>query len=131
MGTCYFVRLKPESPSIDGAMDGRALALNDGSLSTRCEVLGVPSVSSFLSPDPTMMRDIMDSAGMRDVPVPPEPWFAPEAGLETLRKLIPLVESEREWFSHPEALIADLRRMQEILIQAEAAGAEWNLDVDF
>ena len=131
MGSGVFVKLKPATPSIDLALDGRALALNDGSLTTRCEELKVVPIMAFLSPDADTMRSVMDSAGMHDTPVPPEPWFAPEAGLKTLEKLIPHVEAEREWFSSPDALLEDLRRIQEILLQAAEVGAEWNLDVDF
>ena len=130
MGTGFFVRLNPETTSIDLNMDGRALALNDGALTARCEELKVRPILNFLSPDAETLRGVLDSAGMYDVPIPPEAWFSPAEGLQTLTSLLPLVEAEREWFSHPDALLADLRRIQDILVQAAAAGAEWNLDAE-
>jgi hypothetical protein len=130
MGNGFFVRLNPEVSSIDVTMDGRALARNENSLSSRCEELRVTPVLAFLSPDSETQRGALDSFGMYDVPVAPESWHSPAEGLRTFEVLIDLVEHEREWFKESELLLQDLRRVREILIQAESAGAEWSLDAE-
>ncbi|KAB2969689.1 MAG: hypothetical protein F9K18_00930 [Thermoanaerobaculia bacterium] len=126
----FFVRLKPALELIDVTMDGRALAGNESLLSPRCEELRVTPVLAFVSPDAETQRGALDSFGMYDVAVVPEHWHSPADGLRTFESLIELVEKEREWFRDPELLLEDLRRVKEILAQAESAGAEWNLDAE-
>jgi len=129
VSAAYYVAFDRPVP-IDTAMDGKALAANMSTLSTFCLEAGVHPLELFVRLPPELARQMMDEIGLADVPLAPEEWFEPAAGVAVLAALIPYVDQNADFVTQPAALLEDLQRLQTILAAAQGTDARWRLEID-
>ena len=107
---------------------GKALAREADRLDTAARRKSVTSITALLSESPAALiaqlkEEGFDPSKMR---VPPELWFPAEEGLKTVRALIEHVTANLNDFKQPNPILRDLKAVDAILVQAQAAGVKFH-----
>ncbi len=58
------------------------------------------------------------------------PWFEPADGIAWLEAIIGFIRADGSAVKNPEELLQDLASCQNILRQAQTAGAKWHFEMD-
>lgn len=134
MSVCQYIVLKRPIPGFDHQMDGSGLGENVTKLDRQAMALGLKPLYEFFSVSLDEARDLLEDSGQTledlGVPLPEEKWFAPADGLVTVRGLAQWVRSTPKSVRAKKRVLADLERMEEILVRADADGIEWHLSLD-
>ena len=134
MGSALLVVLERDIPGLDTSEPVRALGAMEPRLRPLCRELGVPPLSSFLSDDPDRVSELYDQDRYRPgEPTPdlttlsPERWFPADDGLATVRALLDRLDQHPELLRGSSHVAEDLKRLEEILAEAEVLEIGWHL----
>ena len=61
---------------------------------------------------------------------PPEEWFEPLEGLQTVQRLLAILQIKQDRIAKPEDVVRDLKELEVILKAAEKDGVRFHLSVD-
>jgi hypothetical protein len=123
MGVALYIALERQIPGLDALVDGKMLSKTE-ELHTRLATrLGVTPLMEFLSMNTAEASAFLDGAGVQEVDVAPEQWFAAEDGLKTVQAVLrscPGLSVARE----------DLLQFERVLKEARGREVRWHLAVD-
>ena len=135
-GTLYLV-LDREISTVEIPAGWRTLGYAEKRLSGLCQGLGVQELSRFVVDIPEELADDLedDLDLLGEVPltsdaIGAERWFPPADGLATVRALVGRVEAEPGLVREPQQVIADLRELADILVEAAAHDVSFHLAVE-
>lgn len=136
MGAALYIALETEIPEFDSFVNGKALSAAERLLDRAAKKLGITPLMSFFSIDPQEAADFLDEEMLDDqsaesIGVPPEQWFEPSDGLQTVRALQQHLRDEPKTVRNAEAVLNDLEEFEAVLQRVEAAGVRWHLAVDY
>jgi len=131
MALAFVVTLEKEIPTPPAAVkgaSGKALAREADKLDYAARCKNVEPMTAMLSESQAALieqlkADGFDPAKMR---LPPEQWYAPAAGLKTVRALIEYVSENLNDFKQPNPILRDLKGVEATLAAAEAAGVRFH-----
>ena len=123
MSVALYPVLEDPDIGIDATVDGKALARAGALLGRLAASAGVTPLEGFISVD-SDDYGILEDAGI-EVPAPS--WFSAADGLRTVRALLDGVSRGRK---SDEALLADLRILEQVLVQAQERNVRWHLAID-
>lgn len=125
MSAALFITLDGEI-GLDTFVDGKALSTALDILDDLAHQLRVKSLMEFFSPDP---GNLLETEGLESTW--DEEWFAASAGLATVRALLSHLEANDILGLEKRAVIADLKKFEQVLGTADAKGLRWHLEVDY
>lgn len=107
---------------------GKALARESDRLDAVIRDRGVPPLTSLLSESQTVLRAQMQAQGFdpSKMRLPPEIWFDPAQGLQTVRALSEYVTANLNHFKQPNAILRDLKAAEALLAAAQLAGIKFH-----
>lgn len=121
MGLAYYVELEGDVDGVDLNMDGKALGKHLDRLDQVAREMGVRPLSEFATADPSL---VFDDDELAELDLEPSEFHSVEEGLETVQSLL-----SHDAFTD-KRLLEDLRSLEKILRQAQAAGVRWQLAMD-
>jgi hypothetical protein len=134
MALAFVVTLEKPLPDAAAAFakakaPGKTIARESERLDGAARVAGVTALTSLLSENPEKLaaqlrEEGFDPAKMR---LPAEQWFPAAEGLKTARGLAAHVTANLNNFKQPNAILKDLRAIEELLTAADAAGVKFHL----
>ena len=107
---------------------GKALARESERIEFAARRCKVPALSAMLSESQAaliaqMKADGFDPSKMR---LPPERWFPAAEGLVSVRALAAHVTAHLNDFKQPNPILRDLKAVEALLMEAEAAGVKFH-----
>jgi hypothetical protein len=131
MSAALYIVVDQPIEGFDAFVNGKALAQNSASLDALCSQLGRAPLSSFVSQDPESLGDFLDDEGLETAgDLPPEQWFAPEEGLNTVLSLIAHLRQHPE-LAHATALLSDLQEFADVLRRIAQERRKFHFACDF
>lgn len=132
----YIVLSEGLEGSVDGSMDGKALAHQADFLADLAKSVGVSDLWIFHSENPDdvaafLEPEDLDAATRENPALPAEEWFEPAAGLRTVRALLAALEKDPPTMAEIDLVIVDLKQVERILSAAQSQGGKFHLSVDF
>jgi hypothetical protein len=109
--------------SVATNVDGKALSNSADILARFARDAGVTPLSDFVSSDSDDYGILYDA----DIEPPTATWFSAAQGLVTVRALLGVLTQRAHG---DEALLDDLSALEQVLIEADARGADWHLAID-
>jgi hypothetical protein len=120
--------LNEASAAYAKAKSGKALARESDRLDSAARIRSVPALTSLLSESQEALAaqlrsDGFDPSKMR---LPAELWFPAADGLTSVRALIEHVTANLNNYKQPNPILRDLKAVEALLIEADAAGAKFH-----
>ncbi len=108
---------------------GKALAREADRIDSAARRRSVTPLTSLLSENPAVLAAQMQAEGFdpTKMRLPAEQWFAAADGLKTVRALIEHITANLNDFKQPNLILKDLKAVEALLTQAEAAGARFHM----
>jgi hypothetical protein len=128
MSAALYIELEENTGDIGTFVDGKHLSQAEPVLSHIAVEAGVKPLMQFFGASGDEYADIFDHAG---VELPEAKWFDASEGLQTIRVLLSNVEQNQDKFASADALLADLKNFERVLMEAEEKQLRWHLAVDF
>jgi hypothetical protein len=137
--TAIYIHLDKSDPGFE-AWNGEGAAVSDYvlELSAIADRLGIKPPDQYFS---VMFQGDPDdpSTGMDDEGNPlPDNWFAPDEGLAWVRRMRTYIQEHRAelddatgHLTTSSEVIDDLDRYEQVLLHAQASGANWQFWIDF
>jgi hypothetical protein len=126
MGVAYFIVLDRKNPGFDTAVDGKAVARE-----SKAPRKDHPETQ------PAQHHDLTSFAALAaefdvdpDLPSAQEKWFEAAEGLRWVRAVCESILTHPRSVKNLAALLADLQRFEEVLANAQRAGAKWHFEMD-
>lgn len=131
MGVAYYIVLDNDEPGFDTFVNGKAVAGAIDELDALCVEAGLAKLESFMGQSADDFADLLGEdieypEGQEDGNL----WFEPQAGVELIDALMEQIEQNRDTFEAPDDLLEDLEEYKQVLLRAEAIGAQWHLALD-
>jgi hypothetical protein len=123
MSVAFYPVLRSPDIGIDTAVDGKALSRASDLLDRLALDAGVTPLTQFISVE-SDDYGILEDTGIE---LPATNWFSAADGLRTVRALLSGVTQAGEGNG---ALLADLRALEKVLVQADERHVEWHLEID-
>lgn len=135
MAASLYIVVEGEDPGFDIFVNGHALARNEDALERLTERLKVSPLLDFFSADENSMALLLEQgAGNPEwAQHLPEPqWFAPAAGLNTVRSLLEFFrESPTALGSETVHVVSELREYERVLGKSAERNLRWHLAVSW
>lgn len=108
---------------------GKALAREADRIDSAARRRSVTPLTSLLSENPAVLAAQMQAEGFdpTKMRLPAEQWFAAADGLKTVRALIEHITANLNDFKQPNPILKDLKAVEVLLTQAEAAGMRFHM----
>lgn len=108
---------------------GKALAREADRIDSAARRRSVTPLTSLLSENPVVLAAQMQAEGFdpTKMRLPAEQWFAAADGLKTVRALIEHITANLNDFKQPNPILKDLKAVEVLLTQAEAAGMRFHM----
>ena len=125
-----FERPLPEANKFNGNFLSRWLR----NLDERASSIDVTQLSRFIDSN-TMASEVLDDEQLANIPVPPVQWHRAEDGLVVLRGILSVIEPNDARFhsrrgDEREALVRELRQLEDLLVSAAHDSNRFHLLVD-
>jgi hypothetical protein len=135
MSSAFFIVLDRKDPGFDTMVNGKFLSQDAGRLRKIARSLKIPAIEDYVSYSPEEARAMMEDLGgdpseIEEAELPEQKWYASQEGLDWVTKVRDHIRADPSSVKNATGVLADLEQYREVLDQAEAIGARWNLQVD-
>jgi hypothetical protein len=131
MSVAYYIVLDNDEPGFDTFVNGKSVAHAIDEIDALCDEAGLAKLDSFMGQSADDFADLLgEEVEFPEGQESGNLWFEPQAGVELLDALIEQVEQNRDAFDAPDEVLEDLEEYKQVLLRAEAIGAQWHLALD-